>query len=208
MPPPKSCCFAQTLAALLTSTALGIIPALSQEVGTAAAVNPLSQGTPPGGASRVLRIGSGVVHNERIQTTSTGTVQLLLVDKTSINIGPSSTFVVDKFVYDPNSNTGQMKSSLIGGALRFVGGQLSHQGEATVNTPVASIGIRGGTATIAHGRGGTRVINHYGWITVSNACGTVIIRRSGFAVTVPDRNTCPTEPQRVTQSEIDQYLDC
>ncbi len=63
--------------------------------------------------------------------------------------------MIDKFVYDPATGTGEMVTTLAKGALRFVGGQLSHQGAATVKTPVATIGIRGGTATIAHGRGET-----------------------------------------------------
>ena len=36
------------------------------------------------------------------------------------------------------------------GALRFVGGQISHTAGATINTPVASLGIRGGAAFVTH----------------------------------------------------------
>ncbi len=68
------------------------------------------------------------------------------------------------------------------------------------------IGIRGGTATIAQGKDGTRVINHFGKISVANSCGSVVIRRAGFAVTVPARDVCPSEPQRASQAEINQYL--
>src|SRR5208282_6333760 len=74
-----------SLAVLLASTALSAVPAMAQDVGTAAAVNPLSQSTPPGGGTRVLRIGARVVHKERIQTTAEGTVQLLFIDKTTLN---------------------------------------------------------------------------------------------------------------------------
>ncbi|MGO9232841.1 MAG: hypothetical protein ACLP4V_01650 [Methylocella sp.] len=51
---------------LLASTALSAVPAMAQDVGTAAAVNPLSKSTPPGGETRVLRIGARVVHKERV----------------------------------------------------------------------------------------------------------------------------------------------
>jgi hypothetical protein len=50
--------------------------------------------------------------------------------------------VIDSFVYDPDTGIGQMVTSLAKGALRFVGGELSHQGAATLKTPVATIGIR------------------------------------------------------------------
>jgi hypothetical protein len=174
------------LAVLLASGAVAAGPASAQDVGSAAAVNPLSQSTPPGGRIRVLRIGERVVHNERIQTSANGTVQLLFIDKTALNVGPNSNLVIDNFVYDPATGTGQMVTSLTKGALRFVGGQLSRQGAATVNTPVASIGIRGGIATIAHGANGSRIINNFGHLTITNGSGTIDIRRPGFAVTVID----------------------
>jgi hypothetical protein len=207
MPPRMNSHIKGSLAVLLASTALSAVPAIAQDVGTAAAVNPVSQSTPPGGDTRVLRIGARIVHKERVQTTADGTVQLLFIDKTTLNIGPNSTLVIDSFVYDPSASTGKIVTSLTKGALRFVGGQLSHQGAATVSTPVATIGIRGGIATIEHGPNGTRIINDFGWLSITNGCGTTFLRRTGFAVSVSDWNSCPTEPQRVTQSETDHYLE-
>jgi FecR protein len=198
---------AWSLAVLLAGTVIVAPPAVAQDVGAAAAVNPLSESTPPGGQSRVLRIGARIMHNERIKTTAVGTVQLLFVDKTTLNIGPNSNLVIDNFVYDPATGTGQMATSLTKGVLRFVGGQISHQGAATVSTPVATIGIRGGTATIMHGKDGTRIINHFGRLTVTTAGGTTTISRTGFAVWVPNHTKSATEPQRASQGEVNQYLD-
>jgi hypothetical protein len=73
-----------SLAVLAAGTALSTCSAAAQEVGAAAAVNPQSRGTPPGAETRVLRIGARVVHNEQIQTTETGTVQILFLDKTMV----------------------------------------------------------------------------------------------------------------------------
>lgn len=198
--------FILSLAMLLASSPFLALSTKAQDVGTAAAVNTLSQGTPPGGGVQVLRIGARVLHNERIQTSGSGTVQLLFLDKTTLSVGPNSTLVIDKFVYDPSTGTGEMVTTLAKGALRFVGGQLSHQGAATVKTPVATIGIRGGTATIAHGQGGTRLINHFGRLNSANGCGTAVVRRTGFAITVADWSSCPAEPERVSEAEINKYL--
>jgi hypothetical protein len=196
-----------SLAVLLASIMLVAAPGLAQQVGTAAAVNPQSRGTPPSGETQVLNIGARIVHEERIQTTSSGTLQVLFADKTTLNVGPNSDLVIDKFVYDRAAGTGEMAISLTRGALRFVGGQLSHQGAATVNTPAATIGIRGGTATIAHGKAGTRVINHFGSQLVNNHCGSVVIRRPDFAVSLVDPNTCASEElERASQAEINYYL--
>lgn len=196
-----------SLSVLLAGSVLMAMPALAQQVGTAAAVNPQSRGTPPSGETQVLNIGARIVHKERIQTTASGSLQVLFADKTTLSVGPNSNLVIDRFVYDPAAGPGGMAVSLTKGALRFVGGQLSHQGAATVTTPTATIGIRGGAATIAYGKGGTRVINHFGSQIVNNRCGSVAIRRPDFAVTMVDPTTCPSEKlERASQAEIDYYL--
>ncbi len=165
--------------------ALGVSHAQAETVGTAGAVNPTSVGVAPAGPTRVIEIGAQVVHRERIRTSDKGSVQLVFVDKTSLNIGPNSDLIIDEFVYDPRSSTGRMAATLTKGALRFVGGGTSHTGGATVVTPAATIGIRGGVASIAHGREtGTLAVNHFGTTTVATSAGTQVIRRPDFAVTV------------------------
>jgi hypothetical protein len=155
---------AGSVAQILTITVLGVAPALAQKVGSASAVNPASTGKPPGGAVRTLTLGAEVVHKERIQTDAAGSVQLLFVDKTSMSIGPNSDVTIDQYVFDPNTNTGKMAVTVGKGVMRFVGGQVSHTGEATVTTPSASIGIRGGTAIFdANGT----IINLFGKLTVN-----------------------------------------
>jgi FecR protein len=191
---------------LLVGLALAAIPALAQEVGTATAVNPLSERT-SGDKTVALTVGARIIHKERIHTTPSGTVQLLFLDGSTLSIGPNSSLLIDEFVYDPNSGTGRSVTSLTEGALRFVGGKISHQGGATISTAAATIGIRGGTVTVAHGQEGTRVINHFGLITVQNGAGHMFIRRQGFALTVPNWSTPPPEPERVTEAEIARHLN-
>jgi hypothetical protein len=125
--------------------------ALSDTVGTAAAVKPASTGTPPGGSARTLKVGTSIVSRERIQTTNTGSVQLMFNDKSSLTVGPASDLVIDDFVYNPNAaGNGRFAARLTKGALRFVGGEISHTAGATINTPVATLGVRGGAAFVSH----------------------------------------------------------
>src|SRR5580693_5872913 len=153
-------------------------PAAAQQVGTATAVNPLSESTPPGGTTAPLVVGAHIVHKERVHTTPAGTAQLLFTDKSSMSIAPNTDIVIDEYVYDPNANKGHMLVSLTKGALRFVGGQLSHQGEATITTSAANIGIRGGTVTVIQGPNGVKVFNVAGIITIVNGAGTFLLLRS------------------------------
>jgi hypothetical protein len=185
---------------------------MAQEVGTAAAVNQNSTGTPPGHGLRVLALGARVVHNERIRTDSRGSVQLLFNDRTAMSIGPNSEVTIDEYVYDPRSNTGKLAVRIGKGVMRFVGGQVSHTGEATVTTPSASIGIRGGTGIIAVSNGRTRTINLFGRQTVHPAGesggsawegGPAALYRPGYMLDVSRGGTSSAAP--VTSNTLASY---
>ena len=49
-----------------------------------------------------LNIGKSIFFNERIKTTDSGLVQVLLVDGSTFTVGPDSDLVINKFVYDPS----------------------------------------------------------------------------------------------------------
>src|SRR5215207_5570236 len=136
--------------AVLAAAGLALVGhvAEAQQVGTAAAVNPAAQARGTGG-SRTIVIGQSIAHKERIQTTAAGSVQLLFVDKTSMTIGPNSDLAIDEYVFDPKANTGRLSATLSKGIMRFVGGQVSHTGNAEIATPTGLVGIRGGVAIIS-----------------------------------------------------------
>jgi hypothetical protein len=193
----------------LAAALLAAAPALAQQVGTATAVNPVSESTPPGGATDKLTVGARVMHNERIHTSPSGSAQLLFLDKSSLSIAPNTSLVIDDFVYDPASNRGHMLTRLTQGTLQYIGGQLSHQGAVTITTPAVAVGVRGGTVTISHGAdgaNGTRVANQYGTLTLTNAAGTTVVTRPGFTVTVANWNTPPGQPTQVAAAEVDRNI--
>lgn len=196
-----------TIAALgLAGLAFAAMPAAAQEVGTATAVNPTSEGTPPGAATTTLAVGARIVHNERIHTTPTGSLQLLFTDHSSMSVSANADLVIDEYVYDPNSGSGHLLATLSKGALRYVGGKLSHQGEATIATPVATIGIRGAIATFMQVKGGWQFTDNYGILTISNNAGTTTLERPGFSVLVASRNTLPGPATAVTTDMTDHQL--
>ena len=83
-----------------------------------------------------VKIGKSVFYNQRINTTGSGLVQVLLVDGSTFTVGPGSDLVIDKFVYDPKKNKGEIVATFCKGVMRFVGGKFSkNDGGVTVNTP-------------------------------------------------------------------------
>ncbi|MEQ8965614.1 MAG: FecR domain-containing protein [Azospirillaceae bacterium] len=173
-------------AALLAGLA-GPVPASADAVGVTSAVNPATTGTPPDGPTRALYLGDEVVFNETIETGSDGRAQVLLLDQSAFTVGPGARMVLDEFVYDPDASTGRLTASISQGVFRFVGGALSkNEGAVTINTPSATVGVRGGIVTIAVEAGGaTRVYNAFGDHTVTLPDGTVErLFEPGYGVTV------------------------
>jgi hypothetical protein len=197
--------FIVALIAAFLGAPLAAASALAQQVGTTTAVNPLSESTPPGGTTAPLVVGAHIVHKERVHTTPAGTAQLLFTDKSSMSIAPNTDIVIDEYVYNPNAQNGHMLVSLTKGALRYVGGQLSHQGEAMITTSAANIGIRGGTATIIQGPNGIKVINHSGIMTITNGAGTFILQRSDFGALIANWNTLAQDLGRIPNAEVAFY---
>src|SRR3984957_3553344 len=186
--------------------------ARADTVGTAGAVNTATSGTAPGASTRVIEIGAQVVENEKIQTTASGSVQVLFIDKTTLNVGPNSSLVIDRFVYNPATTSGQLAISLSKGVLRVVGGVATHSEGATIRTPVAAIGLRGGIAIITHNAAkGTQAILGFGHMSVTPFCAAagascnptpVQVTRPGFGVTVAGFNKPPSSPGRASSGEL------
>jgi|GEM_PF-3314718 len=128
---------------------LGTSGAVAQSVGVASAVNQSAMGIEPSKASRTMVIGDQVIHNEKIETDGKGLLQILLADGTSFTVGPSSSIVIDSFVYDPSANTAKVVATLGKGVFRFIGGRTSKSPDgAVLNTPVGTVGIRGGISDL------------------------------------------------------------
>ena len=194
------------VALLLAAAVTASAPALAQQVGTATAVNPVSESTPPGGATDKLTVGARVLHKERIHTSPSGSAQLLFLDKSTLSIASNTNLVIDEFVYDPAANRGHMLTRLTQGTLQYIGGQLSHQGAVTINTPAVAVGVRGGTVTVSHGANGTQITSQYGAITLTNGAGTMVVTRPGFTVTIANWKTPPGPPAQVTAAVIDRNI--
>ncbi|HEU0062917.1 MAG TPA: FecR family protein [Hyphomicrobiaceae bacterium] len=171
--------------------------AAAQTVGTAAAVNPQVQG-----GERILQVGSNIVFRERVSTSANGSTQVIFVDKTTLSIGPNSNILIDEFVYNPDTGAGRMTVTLTKGAMRMVGGNVSHTQGATIKTPLATIGVRGGVASLKHDGKGTRAISHFGTVTVVSGGATETITRPGYGVSVGRAGAAPSAPAPVPQAEI------
>lgn len=165
-------------------------------------------GQPPAAPERVLRVGIDILANERVSTGTVDRAHLVFLDGTALTVGPNSTIVIDKYVFDPARNAGEVSLSTAKGVFRLVGGSISKTNEIKVTTPSATIGIRGGIATIEVGAGGaTKATFLYGdKMTVTNQGATQVATRHGSQIesavdrppsqpiVVPQNGLAPTAP--------------
>jgi hypothetical protein len=113
-------------------------------VGVTSATDGDPLGKPPTQNERVLRIGIDVQANEVVSTKSDDRAHLVFLDGSSLTVGPNARLTIDKFVYDPNTKTGDLSITATQGVFRLVGGKISKNNPIVVNTPSGTIGIRGG----------------------------------------------------------------
>lgn len=79
---------------------------------------------------------------DQVQTGQRSQLQMLLLDRSVFTVGANARLTIDRYVYDPA--TGRAFSATVAkGAFRFMSGQPDRRGASSIQTPVASIGIRG-----------------------------------------------------------------
>lgn len=134
--------------------------ALGEKAGVAAAVKgPITRvayssiegGTAAAGVvGKNISSGDPILLGDLIRSGPDGSLQILLLDQTTFTVGPNSEMVIDKFVYDPETGTGELAATTLKGTFRFISGKIAAKDPTavTIKTPVATMGIRGTSANI------------------------------------------------------------
>ncbi|MCT2401548.1 FecR family protein [Novosphingobium mangrovi (ex Huang et al. 2023)] len=79
----------------------------------------------------------------QVRTGSSSALQVTLLDKSNLTVGPNARFTVNRFVYDPRRKASSVGASVAKGTFRFMSGKAKKEGSNAVSTPAATIGIRG-----------------------------------------------------------------
>lgn len=155
-----------------------------------------------GSVAGVIRVGTGVSENEVISTGAESSTQLLFRDETSLTIGPNARLTLDRFVYNPNTRTGDVVVNVLQGTFRFVSGS-AKPGGYTIKTPVATVGLRG-TIVEGHVRtsGDVLLVVVEGSVVVTSADGTSVTVNEGEYVTISADGTI-TGPDTWTGRTLD-----
>ena len=100
------------------------------------------------GQSGGAKVGDSVYLGDTVSTGGDGRVGISFNDGTAFDLSPNARRVMNEFVYDPNSKSNSSLLSLTKGTFTFVAGKIAKSGDMKVNTPVATMGIRGTTPRV------------------------------------------------------------
>ena len=118
---------------------------VSEKIGVVAAAGGKIELKTPGQVGRIAQSGQAVFMGDEITTDEKGHLQILFLDQTVFTLGPNSTIIINKFVYDPKSHEGEMQASITKGVFRYVSGKIASKNpnNVTVKLPAATLGFRG-----------------------------------------------------------------
>ncbi len=112
-----------------------VIGHVTKLVGTATAIR--------NGVSIILNHGDNVEKGDVVQSGSGSTLGVTFIDGTVFGLSANARMVLNEMVYDPNGSDNSSLISLVAGTISFVAGQTAKHGDMKIDTPVATMGIRG-----------------------------------------------------------------
>jgi hypothetical protein len=138
------------------------------------------------------KVGDPVYLGDIVRTGSDGRLGIAFADGTAFKLDNNARMVLNKFVYDANGKANSTLFSLTKGSFTFIAGQTASTGEMKIDTPVATMGIRGtmprveiasdGSVTFATlvEKGKNKILEKYGAATIKPHGGGVSPNSGAF----------------------------
>ena len=101
------------------------------------------------------KVGDLVYQGDVVRTGADGRLSINFTDGTSFNLTNNAIMTLNEFVYDPNGKSNSTLFNLSKGTFTFVAGKIAKTGDMKIDTPVATVGVRGTTPHIEIADDGT-----------------------------------------------------
>jgi hypothetical protein len=163
-------------------------------------------GRPPAQAERILRVGIDIQANETVTTKADDRAHLVFLDGTALTVSPNARLVIDKFVYDPQTQTGDLALTASAGVFRLVGGKISKVSPIVIKTPSATMGVRGGIGMFTVTPGQTTADFLYGKSMTVQASGQTQIATRPSTMIVTRLGAPPGAPTLIPNGALAQAV--
>ena len=166
--------------------------------------------------SRVeLEVGDSIFQGDTLESGADGAIGVVLADQTTFSMAEDGQMGMDEMVYDPGTQEGSIAVSVLQGVFTFVSGEIAKADpdSMTLDTPVATIGIRGTQVALSYdptdtGGEGLRIVlmaekdGFVGEVVVSNAAGLQILNLPDQGTTVASATAAPAQPIQFDRIDI------
>jgi len=131
-----------------------------------------------------LSTGADIFLNEIVATGADARLALGFADGTELTLGENAKVTIDTFVYQP-AGASQLHAA-VAGAFRYISGKLAPGAtrDASVTTPIATIGVRGTDFWGGPIDGQFGVVLLEGSVTVTTPSGTASLLEAGQGVNI------------------------
>ncbi len=179
---------------ILTAGPLLALSALGEEAGTMVEVVNRVTGAPADGQPTALAVADAVLLDMTVATERASYAAMTLGENGSLQIGPETQVVVDRATIDQATGASESLLSVLVGKIRLALSS-SFRGSVDIDTPTATIGIKGTTLAVqVDARGDTLVWVVEGVVEVrSKAGGKTLLLTAGHFTAVA-RGAPPTGP--------------
>ena len=117
----------------------------SMPIGQVEALDGLASVQRSDGITEPLRQTTKIFQNDVVQTDADSKLSITFVDGTVFTLTADSRMVINELIYSPDAQDNGATFNLIQGGFVFIAGKVASTGGMDVNTPAATMGIRGTT---------------------------------------------------------------
>ncbi|MDA0241577.1 MAG: FecR domain-containing protein, partial [Proteobacteria bacterium] len=130
--------------------------AQAEPIGVTETLRGVVEATRADGTKVTLSQGDPIFRGDIIETGADGSISMVMADDSVFSLDADGTVKMDELVYDPDDQEGSMSVSLVKGVFSFVSGQIAKTDPdaMVLNTPLATVGIRGTTGVMDLPAGG------------------------------------------------------
>ncbi|WP_424627662.1 FecR domain-containing protein [Bradyrhizobium sp. SYSU BS000235] len=127
------------------------------------------------GASAPLKLKDDIFKGDTLQTGKSSTLIVTFTDDTTLNLSASSRVVVDNFIYEEGGKANAALINVARGTMAFVAAAVAKTGDMKIETPTATLGIRGttGVVDVPEGASASSTTNNVGVKLYPDADGKV-----------------------------------
>jgi len=160
-----------------------------------------------------LQEGDQVFQGDILESGPDGAIGVLLADETTFSMGEEGRMVLDEMIYDPGTQEGSVSMSVLQGVFTFVSGQVAKTDPdaMTLDTPVATIGIRGTQVGIEIPNGEDMNVvlmeeadGFVGEIVVTNDAGVKVLNGANQFTVVRSYDAEPLAIQQINEADMIQ----